>query len=292
MSWSVFRRLTRYSTGLTAGCICVGILSQSLTRSISAESREPQKIFKGGPIFLSLPLESCELVNHNTKRLRFKLPGENCVSGLPLTSALLTLSWPKTSWTPVLRPYTPVSSSADAGFLDLIVKHYPNGKVSTHLHSLKEGDTLMFAAPLKGYFWKANEFSHITLIAGGAGITPIFQLTQGILRNPLDSTAITLVFGVQSDADLLLQKEIDQFSKKFPDRLNVTYVISKPSEGSPHRKGYITKELLEEVLPQSRVNTKVFICGPPPLEHILTGKRLSSGILGELGFQKDQIYKF
>ncbi len=43
------------------------------------------KAFGSGPAFLSLPLESAEMVNHNTRLLRFTLPSEDHVSGLPLT---------------------------------------------------------------------------------------------------------------------------------------------------------------------------------------------------------------
>lgn len=48
----------------------------------------------------------------------------------------------------------------------------------------------------------AKKYCHITLIAGCAGITPIYQLIQGVLRNPEDSTKITLGFGVNCDADV------------------------------------------------------------------------------------------
>lgn len=45
-----------------------------------------KKVFgRPGPVFQSLALESSEDVNHNTKRLRFKLPADGDVTGLPLT---------------------------------------------------------------------------------------------------------------------------------------------------------------------------------------------------------------
>ena len=174
-----------------------------------------------------------------------------------------------------------------------MVKHYPGGKASTHLHSLQPGQKLLFAAALKGFQWKANSYPHVTLIAGGAGITPIYQLAQGILRNPEDKTAITLVFGVNSDQDVLLRKEFEQFSKEFPDRFKAVYAVSHPTEGSPFRKGYVTKELLEEVAPlQKGQDTKVFVCGPPAMEASLIGKRNAPGILTQLGYRKDQVNKF
>jgi cytochrome-b5 reductase len=160
------------------------------------------------------------------------------------------------------------------------------------MHSLQPGEKLFVAAALQGYPWKTNEFPHITLIVGGAGVTPVYQLAQGIFGNPEEKTAITLIYGVNSDQDVLLKDEFEQFSKKFPDRFKAIYTVSHPSLGSPFRKGYVTKELLEEILQPERQNTKVFVCGPPAMETFLIGTKSSPGILGQIGYQRDQIFKF
>lgn len=60
--------------------------------------------------FHSLKLESGELINHNTKKLRFELPNKELPAGLKLSSALLTLSFPNGEWKPCIRPYTPTNS--------------------------------------------------------------------------------------------------------------------------------------------------------------------------------------
>lgn len=70
---------------VAAGGLAIGIASKFFIQDVHADSGGPKKTFGGGPAFFSLPLESAEMVNHNTKRLRFKLPEENAVSGLPLT---------------------------------------------------------------------------------------------------------------------------------------------------------------------------------------------------------------
>lgn len=129
----------------------------------------------------------------------------------------------------------------------------------------------------------------MTLIAGGAGITPIYQLARGILCNAEDRTAITLVLGMNSDKDMLLREELDALEKRFPGRFRAVYTASEPVEGSALRKGYVTQELLDEVLTGKREGSKVFICGPPAMERALTGK---SGVLEQLGYKKDQIHKF
>lgn len=75
-------------------------------RSSSSEvvAKEPFASFG----FHNLRLQSSELINHNTKRLRFELPDKNVKSGLSLTSAVITITFPKGGWVPCIRPYTPV----------------------------------------------------------------------------------------------------------------------------------------------------------------------------------------
>jgi cytochrome-b5 reductase len=184
--------------------------------------------------------------------------------------------------------------SDEPGVLELMVKKYPNGKQSTHLHSLLPGDSLRFVTPIPGYKWTPNKHPDITLIAGGAGITPMYQLIEGILRNPGDQTRITLVFGVNTDADVLLKSEFEDFERRFPDRFKAVYTVSNPGPGSPYLKGYVTKDLLSKVMTTTpdTENTKVFVCGPPAMENALVGSRSQPGILGELGYTKDQIHRF
>ncbi|KAI1448909.1 ferredoxin reductase-like protein [Annulohypoxylon stygium] len=287
---------TRLSRGVTGVAVAsagagAGLYYTYMRNVVHADSGAPKRAFGSGPAFLSLELESAEAVNHNTKRLRFKLPEPDTVSGLTLTSALLTFSWPKGCMLPVLRPYTPINDLDEPGVLEFLVKRYPNGKQSTHIHSLKPGDSLRFVTRLPGYNWKPNKHSEIMLIAGGAGITPAYQLIQGILQNPDDQTKITLVFGVNTDADLLLKKQFDDYKTRFPSRFQAVYTVSHPTDDSPFRKGYVSKDLLKEVGPRSE-DCKVFVCGPPPMEESLVGGKRKSGILEELGYRKDQIHKF
>ncbi|KAI1118316.1 oxidoreductase NAD-binding domain-containing protein [Nemania sp. NC0429] len=287
-------RLPAVLGGVALAGLGIGIYSRYMMNVAYADSGAPPKAFGSGPAFLSLQLQSSEVVNHSTKRLRFALPTDEHVSGLPLTSALLTFSWPKGSYLPCVRPYTPVTKTGEAGVIELMVKKYPNGKQSTHLHSLQPGEYLRFVTPIPGFKWTPNKYPDITLIAGGAGITPMYQLIQGILDNPEDKTRVTLVFGVNSDADVLLESEFREFESRFPNRFKAVYTVSNPTAGSRHAKGYVTKELLSKVMTATpgAGNTKVFVCGPPAMENALVGNRTKQGILGELGYSKDQIHKF
>lgn len=185
--------------------------------------------------------------------------------------------------------------------MDFLVKRYPDGKQSTHLHSLGPGDTVLFAVVIPGYKWTPNLHDSVTLIAGGAGITPAYQLIQGILSDPADETKIRLVFGVNSEEDVLLRKEFEEFETRFGrDRFQAVYSVSsggKSVDGQRFRKGYVTEELLREVAaPAGEANTKVMVCGPPAMEEALLGKKgwggRQEGILARLGYRKDQIHQF
>lgn len=127
-----------------------------------------------------------------------------------------------------------------------------------------------------------------------SGITPLYQLLQGILSNPLDRTKITLVFGVNTDADALFRDQFSKYKKEFPDRFKVLYTVTNPSPETQYHKGRITKELLQKVMAEDgERDTKFFVCGPPAMEDALTGGRgKGGGILGELGVAKERIFKF
>lgn len=77
----------------------------------------------------------------------------------------------------VTRPYTPITQNGTIGEFQLIVKHYQNGLVSTFLKSLQLGQLVDMIGPV-GSFRFDREFrgGHHVLIAGGTGITPLFQV--------------------------------------------------------------------------------------------------------------------
>lgn len=270
-------------------------------RTAHAEAATSKKAFTGGDQgFLSLKLVDVEDYNHNTKKFKFALPEDDMVSGLSVASAVITKFKDPSEDKPTIRPYTPVSDESDKGHMDLLVKVYPNGAMSNYLHSMSPGQTLDIKGPIPKYPWSENKHTSIALIAGGTGITPMYQLTRAIFNNPNDNTKVALIFGNISESDILLKEEFDRLEKEYPDRFKAFYTLDKPSKEWKHGKGFITKELLSEVLPDAgSENIKVFVCGPPPLYKAISGTKASpqdqgelSGILKELGYSKDQVYKF
>ncbi|KAE9976888.1 hypothetical protein EG328_002348 [Venturia inaequalis] len=267
----------------------------------SVVGAEPKKAFTGGDQgFISLKLESVENINSNTKKFRFALPEEDAVSGLKVASALLTKYQGPEMEKPAVRPYTPVSDEGEIGYLDLLVKKYPNGAMSTHMHDMTPGQRLDFKGPIPKFPWTANKHEHIALISGGTGITPMYQLTRAIFQNPEDTTKVTLVFGNVSEQDILLKKEFDELENTYPRRFKAFYVLDNPPETWQAGKGFITKDLLKTVLPEPKEADKIklFVCGPPGLVKAIAGSKKGmqqgdlDGYLKELGYSQDQVYKF
>ncbi|KAI1366815.1 oxidoreductase NAD-binding domain-containing protein [Xylaria arbuscula] len=260
----------------------------------------PKQAFTGGDQgFVSLLLKDVEIINSNTKKFIFHLPEDDMVSGLHVASAILTKYVPE-GQKAVLRPYTPTSDESAKGYIELIVKKYPDGPMSTYLHDMVPGQRLDFKGPLPKYPWAANKHEHIALVAGGTGITPMYQLIRAIFNNPEDKTKVTLVFGNVSEEDILLKRELAHIENTYPQRFRAFYVLDNPPKEWAGNKGYITKDLLKTVLPEPKEgNIKVFVCGPPGMYKAISGTKKSpkdqgelSGILKELGYTEDQVYKF
>lgn len=128
----------------------------------------------------------------------------------------------------------------------------------------------------------------------------MYQLIRAIFKNPTDKTKVTLVFGNLSEPDILLKPELQDLENTYPNRFRAFYVLDHPPEGWMQGKGHITKELLKTVLPEPKEgNVKVFVCGPPGLYKAISGAKKSpadqgelTGMLKELGYSKEQVYKF
>jgi cytochrome-b5 reductase len=76
----------------------------------------------------------------------------------------------------VTRPYSPISRPDVKGYVEFAIKKERGGRLTSHIGKL-------------------------TMVAGGSGITPMLQVADEILENPLDLTRISLVFCNTSEAD-------------------------------------------------------------------------------------------
>jgi NAD(P)H-flavin reductase len=91
--------------------------------------------------------------------------------------------------------------------------------------SLKIGDSINVKGPKGSFKYEPNMYENIGMIAGGTGITPMFQVIQYILENPEDNTNVSLIFANVSIDDILLKNDLEKFTKH--PQFKLYYVLDK-----------------------------------------------------------------
>ncbi|KAF5599527.1 NADH cytb-reductase [Fusarium pseudoanthophilum] len=240
-----------------------------------------------------LPLKQKTLIAPNVYRLAFSLPTTSTILGLPIGQHVTIKA--DIDGESVARSYTPVSNNSDLGVLELVIKAYPDGKLtSKYLAKLEVGEEALFRGPKGAMKYQPNLCKKIGMIAGGTGITPMFQVIRAICEHDRDTTEISLIYANRTEQDILLREELDRFARRYPRNFKVYYMLDQPPANWEFGSGYVTRDLMREKLPSPGVDSKVFLCGPPGMVNA------SKKALVELGFEQpgasakmsDQIFAF
>ncbi|CAK9437512.1 uncharacterized protein LODBEIA_P18900 [Lodderomyces beijingensis] len=184
-----------------------------------------------------------------------------------------------------IRFYSPISNQFDAGFFDILVKHYERGKVTRRLAQVQVGQTVKFRGTVGTLNYSPGMAKEIGLIAGGTGITPILQVITRVITDLEDDTKLKLIYGNETERDILLKNEIDEIAAKYPN-FDVHYTVTHPEPSWTGSKGYVTREMIEQYAPQISDDNMLFICGPPEM------KRSLFAITQEMGWKKENIFCF
>ncbi|KAJ1920634.1 NADH-cytochrome b5 reductase [Mycoemilia scoparia] len=193
----------------------------------------------------------------------------------------------------VSRSYTPISLSEDKGFFELLIKSYPAGVLSKHFAGLKIGDSIDVRGPKGNFQYEPNSLRHIGMLAGGTGLTPMYQIIQSILRNPEDKTVIDLIYANVNEEDILLREKLDKLAQDH-ENFNIYYVLNNPPQNWKGGEGFVSQDMISEHLPKPDSDIKILVCGPPPMV-----KAMESHLVN-LGYEKprivskpvDQVFKF
>lgn len=241
-----------------------------------------------------LPLVEKHLIAPNVYRLVFALPTPDTVLGLPIGQHVAIKA--TIDGANVQRSYTPTSNNADKGVLELVIKCYPDGLLTgKYLAHLQVGDEVLFRGPKGAMQYRRGLCRKIGMLAGGTGITPMYQLIRAICEDPRDTTEVSLIYANRSEGDILLREELEAFARRYPRNLKIEYLLDSPPEGWQYGTGYVTKELMKEKFPDpSEEAVKVMLCGPPGMVNAA-----KKGLV-DLGYEKaglsskmtDQVFCF
>ncbi|CAM0141248.1 unnamed protein product [Umbelopsis sp. WA50703] len=252
--------------------------------------------------YVPMTLRSLQSVNHDTALLRLDL--DKKPSSFPIPSSVYI----KDDAIQIMRPYTPINNPSIDGHIDLLVKRYENGSISKMLCQLKQGDDVHVRGPMVEFEYQTNAYEHVGMIAGGTGITPMYQLMQRILSDPKEiNTKVTLIYANKTENDILLRPELEKLERQYPDRLKIYCTLDHPPTDSDWKggRGYVSREMVVKYLPEPRTNHAansgvfVFVSGPEAMLHHVCGDRARDwtqgkvgGILKTVGFNESQVWKF
>jgi cytochrome-b5 reductase len=294
----------------------VGILSIVIfilfkNKSSNSEQNKRKNVtitLKDPDIKYSFPLSYKETISHDTRRFRFELPSSKHVLGLPIGQHIYLTA--RINGELVKRPYTPTTSDDNQGYFDLVIKVYPNGKMTQYLDKLPVGHTIEVSGPSGNLIYKDNglfdirsrkpepfvtrHVRHLGLIAGGTGITPMYQILNEILKEQTSivpgqrvDIKIWLLFANQTEQDILLRDELEQFAATNSDRFKLWYTVDREGEEWKYSKGFISDTMLKEHMPPPSDDVLICICGPPPMVKFACIPNLD-----KLGYTENMRYNF
>lgn len=261
----------------------------------------------------SVPLLERIEVSKTSSVLRFGLPDKSLPMNLSTCACILAKASIHNAEEgkdeDVVRPYTPISTNELVGSFDLLIKDYGGNGMSNHMcKTMAIGDHvdfkhIEFNVKLQAPFSQKK----IIMMVGGTGITPMIQALHAILGGDDSNNEVVLFYGSRTEDDILGRTLIDSWAKDHPKNLKVVHVLSdEPTESSEQcstwkgRTGYITREVVVEEAgpsfgPEFGDDVIVFVCGPPPMYNALCGPRGEDevkGLLADMGYKKEQVYKF
>ncbi|XP_010931462.1 NADH--cytochrome b5 reductase 1 [Elaeis guineensis] len=234
--------------------------------------------------FRDFKLVDKKQLSHNVAKFQFALPKSTTVLGLPIGQHI-SCRGKDSVGEEVIKPYTPTTLDSDVGYFELVIKMYPQGRMSHHFREMRVGDYLSVKGPKGRFKYQPGQVRAFGMIAGGSGITPMFQVTRAILENLKDNTKIHLIYANVTYEDILLKEELDGLAQNYPNRFKVYYVLNQPPEFWNGGVGFVSKEMIENHCPPPASDIQVLRCGPPPMNKAMAAHLDGLGYTKEMQFQ-------
>lgn len=178
------------------------------------------------------------------------------------------------------RQYSFCSDPSDAGAVAVAVRRVPGGVVSNHLvDTVRVGDRLETSGPSGRFGTEVNPDvgRRVVLVAGGAGITPLWSIAQALVAAERRTT-VDLVYANRGISRVIFRDEIDALARR-SDALRVTHVLERPSKSVRTLVGRLEGAVLDDALPVDP-GAEYYVCGPAPMMDGVTSWLRERGVPG------------
>jgi len=191
----------------------------------------------------------------------------------------------------IRRSYSMSSTLGVDAYPAVTIKRVTNGEISRYWHDHVEVGTLLTALRPAGRFTlepAEGTARDIVLIGAGSGITPLFSILKYVLTQELESR-VTLLYASRRERSIIFGKQLDDWQRRYPRRLEIRHVLSQPTDDWLGTRGRINNFRLERMMAKglhfAPERARFFLCGPFEL------MRTAEITLRFMGFENDQIRK-
>ncbi len=191
----------------------------------------------------------------------------------------------------IRRSYSMSSAPGVDAWPAVTVRRLVNGSVSRYWHDTVAVGTVLHALPPAGRFTleaSDGQPRDVVLVGAGSGITPLFSMLKNLLTYELQSQ-VTLLYASRRERSIIFQEALEEWQKRFPDRLKLIHVLSQPTDNWTGIRGRINNYRLERLVGENLrfapERAVFFLCGPFEM------MRTADITLRFMGFTPHQIRK-
>jgi nitrate reductase (NAD(P)H) len=247
----------------------IGILETINTKTNNFINEIDREFFLNTKQWSKTILKTKTKLNHDTYHLIFELEHPNQKLGVPIGKHLY-LQCISSSGEKVIRSYTPISHIDQLGQFELIIKIYKSyqnqsiGKMSDCIDRLQQGDFVQCKGPFGDFEYKRNKIilhkgisrkvEKLTMIAGGSGITPIYQVFRYAYK---DGVECDIIYCNKTEDDILLRNELESLQE-------IRHCLSHSNKNWKGYCGHISKDIMGQ-----QHHGLLLCCGPPQMEKLV-----------------------
>ena len=177
-------------------------------------------------------------------------------------------------------PFCIASSPAQTDAIQVTVRRYPQGTVTSPVHGLQVGDYVGVRGPM-GNGFPLEEFPgrDILVVAGGIGLPAVRASILYLLDHRSDYREVTLLYGARTAADRVYKDDLEQWERSPDIVCKQTVDMKAEADDWDGHVGLITT--LFELLEMDGPLTTAIIVGPAVMYPFVVAECRQRGITDE-----------
>lgn len=179
--------------------------------------------------------------------------------------------------TDTARPYAISSAPSVRDHYDLTVRKLPGGYIANFLvDTVKPGMRFESSGPM-GTFHHNPLFhgNDLVFLAGGSGVAPAMSMIEEFIAQE-SSVKFHLIYGSRLISDIIFKDRLTDLAVQH-DFFTVTEVISEPEEGYRGKTGFMSAELMLDILGDIEGKT-FYVCGPSVMYEFCLKELVKMGV--------------